>query len=340
MKKLILTALLSGIIYISGICQGPTLSNYNIVPKIGDIQVTIKVDTSGITFNNTGPNYIWDYSNLKMTTTKGYGFYFDPETTPYISSFNNSTLVSGASGYYSYYYADTNEYNWMGNGTPSYVMINTDPMKICIFPLNYGDQMTDSMFATYTLSSKVHQYSGTHFLIADGWGTLKLPKNTYSNVLRTKSEQYVRDTVDGVKTESFYTIINWYDGINKVPLLRSQVSKIITYGNPTPTLNKSIYVAEFTEKVSIPSLNNLTLVNICPNPANKELNIELNLKQKVNVDISLIDLLGNIVKPIYTGVLEFGKYQNTIDISGLTKGIYAVKIIAGVEVQVKRIVIQ
>jgi hypothetical protein len=225
MKKLILTALLSGLICSFGICQGPTLFNYNIVPKIGDIQVTIMVDTSGITFNNTGPNYIWDYTNLQVTTTKGYGFYVDPEPTPYISSFNDATLASGVSGYYSYYFADTNEYYWMGNGNSSYVMINTDPMKICVFPFNYGNQMNDSMFATYTLSSKLHTYSGYHSLIADGWGTLKLPKNTYTNVIRAKSEEYIKDTADGVKTESFYTIINWYDGINKVPLLRYQFSK-------------------------------------------------------------------------------------------------------------------
>ncbi len=336
MKKIILTALLSGLIYSIGVCQGPTLYNYNIVPNTGDIQVSYLVDTNGVTFNNTGPNFVWDYSNLNVTENKVYSFFVAPETTPYEFFFNSATLVGTATDYYSYYYADTNEYSRLGNGSSSYVMVSADPLKMYEFPFNYGDQMTDSMFATYTLSSKIHQYSGFNSLIADGWGTLKLPKNTYSNVLRLKRIQYFKDTASGENTETFNTMYSWYNGINNFPLLHAGFYKRYTFGNPTPTISNYIYVSELTVINSIPSSINATTVNIYPNPAHHELNIELNTKQRVNIVITLIDLLGNNVRTINT----HGKVLNTIDISNLPKGIYAVKIISGLEVQVKRIVIQ
>jgi hypothetical protein len=340
MKNLILTVILLGVFYNFGHCQGPTLFNFNYVPKINETQVFIKVDTTGIIFDQTGANFTWDYSNLKTTTTKVYSVYFDPEPTPYISSFNNATLAAGAAGYYSYYYADTNKYEWLGSGSSSYVMVNTDPLKYCMFPFKYGDQMNDSMYATYTQSSVSHQYSGAISLFADGWGTLKLPKNTYSNVLRTKSQQYNKDTSDGIKTETYYTVICWYDGIHNIPLVRSLDSKKYTSGNPIPTINKTINIAEFTDIVSIPSFNNLQSVKIFPNPAQEELFVEINLKQNANVEIQLIDILGKLVRTIDSKVLGVGIGQNTIDISGLSKGIYTVKIITGQEVQFNRIVIQ
>jgi hypothetical protein len=340
MKKLILTALLIGLIYSYGICQGPTLYNYNIVPKIGDIQISYIADTNGITFNNTGANFVWDYSNLNVTANKVYSFFEDPETTPYISSFNSATLVGTATDYYSYYYADTNEFSRLGNGSSSYVMIDTDPLKTFEFPFNFGDQMTDSMYATYILSSKMHQYSGFNSLVADGWGKLKLPKNSYTNVLRLKRMQYFKDTASGENTETFITMYSWYNGINNFPLLQAVFNKRYTYGNPTPTINNYIYVSDLTQIVSIPSLKNSSQVNIYPNPAHNELNIEFKTNQRVNFDITLTDLLGNIVRQIDTEVLEIGKYQNTIEISGLPKGLYTVKIITGPKVQVKSIIIQ
>jgi hypothetical protein len=340
MKKLILTTFLYGLIFSFGYSQGPTLYNYNIVPNIGDTQVIILADTTGITFDNTGANFIWDYSNLSITEDWAISYFLDPETTPYISFFNNSTLVGGATNYYSYYYADTNEFTRLGNGSSSYVMVCTDPLKMFVFPFKYGDQMTDSTYATYTFNSKLHQYSGFNTLAADGWGTLKLPKNTYSNVLRVKRTQYFKDTASAENTETYSTFFSWYNEINNYPLLQAVFSKRYTLGNPTPAISKLIYVSYLTEIVSVPPRIISTSVKIYPNPALKELNIEFTPKQQVNIEIALIDLFGNVVRPLDTKVLELGKYCKMIDISGLPKGIYAVKIIAGQDVQVKRIVIE
>jgi|GEM_PF-6692003 len=323
-----------------GICQSPTLYNFNTVPNIDDIQVIYIADTTGLSFNKTGENTLWDYSSLKVSEFKGHSFFVDPQFTPYITSFNKATLAGKATDYYSYYYADTSEYSRLGNGSPSYVMICNDPLKMFKFPFSFGDQMTDSTFATYILNSKTHQYSGYNTLVADGWGTLVLPKNTYTNVLRLKRTQYIKDTASGEKTEAFQSMYSWYDGINNFPLFQAVFSKKITFGNPTPVENRSVYVSDLTEVVSVPTTNIITMVNIYPNPAHYQLNIELNQKHPALVEIVICDLLGDIVKNVTSNVSDVNKNLITIDISNFPKGMYIVKIITAQEVLAKSVLIQ
>jgi hypothetical protein len=340
MKNLILTAFLVGLIYNIGLCQGPTLYNYNIVPKVNATESTLKADTTGVNFINTGTNYLWDYSTLNVTTDKWDANFVDPDLTTYSSYFPNATIASGASTAWSYFYGDTNEYISLGRGFSGAVIVYSNPDKLFTFPFSHGNQMTDSFYATYILNSKTHQISGYRIIHADGWGILKLPKNTYNNVLRINTELYYKDSTFGEKTEYLSSFCSWYDGIHTQYLMLISLDKTYSNGNPTPTLSKSAEVADFTEIISINPLESSSSIIIYPNPAHKEFHIEINLKRQVTVDISLLDLLGNTVRTIDIKESGLGKYNNTIDISELPKGIYAVRIKTGQEVQVKRIVIQ
>ena len=115
MKKIILTALLLGLLYNFGLCQGPTLYNYNIVPKANERHSSELVDTTGVTSNLTGANCIWDYSNLNVVPDETSLFqYVTPTTTPYLSFFPNANIAEKYSSNSKYFYGRSNCYAFLG----------------------------------------------------------------------------------------------------------------------------------------------------------------------------------------------------------------------------------
>ena len=79
-------------------------------------------------------------------------------------------------------------------------------------------------------------------------------------------------------------------------------------------------------------------VNIFPNPSNGKLNIELIALKQMNVQVSVMDLLGQVVKE---KEFTFNQGLNTqvIDLSDIYDGIYIVKIISGETVLSNKIII-
>ena len=68
-------------------------------------------------------------------------------------------------------------------------------------------------------------------------------------------------------------------------------------------------------------------LSIFPNPANGSTTIALENLADLNVDVSLINILGAEVSKLYTGEIV-SKYQEiSADLSNLEKGIYFVKIV-------------
>jgi len=61
---------------------------------------------------------------------------------------------------------------------------------------------------------------------------------------------------------------------------------------------------------------------IAPNPFNKQLKIEFELKQPVNVIIQICDINGVIIKEIYNGMRDAGKQNINYDASDLPQGNY------------------
>lgn len=72
-----------------------------------------------------------------------------------------------------------------------------------------------------------------------------------------------------------------------------------------------------------PEENILSQTNIYPNPATKELFIDLASNEDSYINISIYDVLGKI---IYTKQNESGSLKNAIDISEFKRGIYYIKI--------------
>lgn len=79
---------------------------------------------------------------------------------------------------------------------------------------------------------------------------------------------------------------------------------------------------------------------VYPNPTKNAINLEFDLLQTSNVEISLKDLLGRNLKTIETSQLSKGRYDYKVDLSSFTNGIYFFDMNVDGKHQLKKIIIE
>jgi hypothetical protein len=84
---------------------------------------------------------------------------------------------------------------------------------------------------------------------------------------------------------------------------------------------------------------NQTRLNIYPNPATDLLNIDLTLSNESIVKMELYDLSGRLVYSNYSGRLRMGDHDLSLEVSGLRKGTYTLRVIVGEEAINRKVVI-
>jgi len=118
---------------------------------------------------------------------------------------------------------------------------------------------------------------------------------------------------------------------------------VLKASGTTPTNNDYLWVDNLAFNGSVTGLNNqesfLSDVTIFPNPTSDNATIELNVQKISLVKFQLVDLAGKLIKEINAGEIQ-GNYKHTINTTGISKGIYFLKVIANDAVEVKKIVIQ
>lgn len=90
---------------------------------------------------------------------------------------------------------------------------------------------------------------------------------------------------------------------------------------------------------SVEDENNAATVNVYPNPAQEFVNISLNMTQQDEVQISLINMLGEVVMMTDKGQVSAGSQLFQLNTATLAAGVYNVSIKIGDRTQVQRIVI-
>ncbi len=95
---------------------------------------------------------------------------------------------------------------------------------------------------------------------------------------------------------------------------------------------------EVTDTVTSIRVNSIfEIVNISPNPNNGEFTVSLQLSQSADISMVICDLTGNILQQIERKNIQ--SLREKINANGLSTGIYILKIYAGSNVFVKKIII-
>ncbi len=80
-------------------------------------------------------------------------------------------------------------------------------------------------------------------------------------------------------------------------------------------------------------------IKVYPNPTNNTATLAFELKEKTNLTINVTDITGRIIKSEYKNNLTEGYYQENIDCSNLSEGIYFVTINMNNKVYTKKLVV-
>jgi hypothetical protein len=123
-------------------------------------------------------------------------------------------------------------------------------------------------------------------------------------------------------------------GANKNSYLKNGLSN----GGSLPVLKPTSYDI----KPSVPRSDDklLTNVQVFPNPVTDQINFKFTVSRNSNVNISIMDVLGNRVATLFSERVERGETKSTQYLTKqLTSGFYFLRVVAGTESVIKRITI-
>jgi hypothetical protein len=95
---------------------------------------------------------------------------------------------------------------------------------------------------------------------------------------------------------------------------------------------------ELAEKDTLP--NNCLLNPAYPNPFNNTTTISFNLAQSAKVDLAVFDLQGRLITQLAEDVYSPGTHRITVDASGLSSGIYFVRVLSGKVSMTEKLLLQ
>ena len=204
---------------------------------------------------------------------------------------------------------DTLYYNGYYAGGTSYVY--HVPVPYFVFPIKFGEQVNVSrpiMNAGGTIKTGTVTRTWTY----DGYGTVKFPYGSQSNVFRIYSKQIDSLTVNGILINATVTEeLIWIRESDGIPVLRLQKQGASNmYAWYTSTLGISS-VDESIEK------DNFT---IYPNPSSEY--IVVNSHASINgINMIITDYMGRVVKE-----KKIISNSERIDIQHLSSGLYFLQI--------------
>lgn len=220
MKKQILLAL-AGLSFGTAFAQ-PTLTNIENY-EIGMKAAYHVVDSTAVIDDTTGANVTWDFSNLPVTVdTIGFRVVHPDSTIFKATHPDMSYAIMGTDGSISVMKEVNNSNQLLALITNTALTMNyTNPYTSIRRPFTYQDTLRDTAAHYYTAGPETYTGTGITQTVADGWGTLELPLQTYSNVLRVSYSQRYFDTgsMSGTITELTILTKSWYDAAHISPLL-------------------------------------------------------------------------------------------------------------------------
>ena len=303
----------------------PTLNHPGNTPQIGDQVYLQYVDHSGLNPGSAGAGVSWDFGTLTNEDLLMVEV-VDPTTTPYSGDFPGADMAFSTGGVaFSYNQADNSGMYLLGFGadTGEVVILNvfTDIETMITYPFTYNSSFTDDYNGGFTSMGVEIRQSGNVTTTGDAYGTITLPTGTFNNVLRTKTERLQVDSMFlGTKflqaTVTNDILYNWYTSSGTTPLFSLQTNE-----SGTPI---SAYYGD--EATGLDNDLSITNMQVYPNPATDNIMVSFYNNSDAEVNISLVNQLGQSVLSLNNLHAESGMNQEQVDLSGIPAGIYYVQI--------------
>lgn len=290
------------------------------------------MDSSAVTMSGiTGSGVTWDYSTL--TGEAGVPSNTDnvvlTSSTGYASTFTNAEynddLATFASIFFSNSADSTTIYGYVFTVDAYDVVIHhsVNPLKSLTYPISVGSSVSDVTVGDVDVNSGLATgtTTGTATTTVDGFGTLIVGDDTYTNVIRVKLVENISTSItlnpfppdNGTVTRTIYS---YYQ-------LATDKQPIFMHGNIDITsslLNdnySSVYYSAFPEYSSVAEMNDGDFT-VYPNPSNSLVTITTDgTADKLNVFNAAGQIVASFINPAAT---------ETIDVASLPAGIYVIQV--------------
>lgn len=334
MKKSILHLMVFSLLSIScvSIAQ-PTLTSTGTNYTVGTSFSTFSA--SYVSPGNSGANQTWDLSSMSGTTSNTMGF-VPPTSTAYSSYFPQANLACTATAYAAvgYYKVSSTAMQVCGSYN-SFEMVYSNLEDLMRYPCTYNSTYTDPWVTQYTANGYTFYRKGTTTVTADGYGTLITPNATYTNTMRVHVVQTYQDSAY-LGYQYIATFTNdeymWYkEGINM------QIATVYSLTGSGNTYTGGSYL---TGNIGVENIEKNQIVSVIyPNPTSNNLTIEYSLQKNENIELQLINSLGQQTDINYTTIAFQGDNSIKLDISKLPEGIYFAQLkIKGEVIATKRFI--
>lgn len=269
-----------------------------------------------------GANASWDFSGLvpfavatvNLVELAGSGL----ETAmPSATAITENALSNQSKGYE---VTPTGLLYWgVLNNNNQVLMRYTDANQELVLPCTFGTTWTDPSLAEYSsggsvLGSRTGDLTGE----ADGYGDLIMPFGTITNVLRVHLIENMSDvTVAGDATIQGSRFQYYKPGI-AAPLVET-VNNVINSPNGQ-NLEQLVQWLSSDITGMGPALDRAIGMNVFPQPAHGSTTVTYGAQGQV--DFTLLDPSGRLVRRIGRSVVAAGIHQLQLDLTGLAAGIY------------------
>jgi len=310
-----------------------TFSKHALRP--GDIQVMHKAD-----FVQAGPGgggQIWNFSELKFHGEEK-NYILDATTVKKYGVLPSATVAINTGGdYHGMFRITATENDNVGHFGNDYHVVFTQPHRRMVYPFTYGNhyRSTFSGYGVYE-NDATTDIMGDYSFEADAYGTLILPNNILTNVLRVKHTLSRYEFARCFYTETHQTRYLYYTENQRYPVF-SILETMWINNNRDTTWHRTAAVNEFVH--SIPADEPIVekpmmaerkeyIHNVFPNPFNDELKVNFVLEEKTNVAVEFYTLDGLKLRDICSRrVLEQGVHEFEYNTYALPTGVYFVKFI-------------
>ena len=306
-------------------------------PVIGDYTMRQYYDSTTAVPKTTGAGQNWSFLALVSNTLVESSTYTTVASTPSPAIFPSATISENqGGGSYQHYKSTLTTYEVQGIQFPNTVINFSNTAIFATWPINYGYNATDPFGGSTTTGTVTSSLSGSINVNASGSGTVVMPGGlTLTNCLQ------VVNTITFVLSQGTYTQstlqkeYQYYHSSNKFPVLRIQyqttTSGTVTTNNFMARVNTAVVAGIVTHEID----NNLS---VFPIPASDMVNVSLTNNSVNEVNLSLTNMFGQVVKTENLG--NEVSIHRTINVSDLPNGIYFMNIKIGSTYSVKKIVIE
>ena len=322
----------------SNVQSQPTLNGVDVNPIVGTSVITHTYNYAALTPGTGGANVTWNYASIGNTGNFAADF-VAPSSTPYATQFSNANTAFyyPSNSAYQFFLCNATEYSHYGDAAGGTVVPFSNRETVFTFPLTYNSTGTDNFLGTFTSSGYTFYRYGTSSFHADGYGTLILPYGTLTNVLRVK---FVENYVDSTNIAGNPFVTSYHNdqymwlkqGVH--PFLLEYYT--ITGGGNTTTAG--FYLDQSSVGFQENNGENLSY-SVFPNPASDVLHLTYELKNNSQIEINLVNALGQIAQRINREEGNPGIYTKEISVSDLPKGIYTLQLIIDGITQNKRVLL-